>query len=116
VPQNLLEFSGTGMAVARVSCSEPWASSHTTFKLYNLADLPVTWHDRLTKGTLELGWQTAKQAYHISSKGITQGMPRSFMSSMKPNSPDHKIWLESYHKELNGLKEQDTYSVITAKE
>jgi hypothetical protein len=91
------------------------ASGRTTFK-YDLADLPVTWHDRLTEGTLELGWQTPERAYHVSSKGLTQGVPRSFMSSMKPDSPDRKIWLESYHEESNGLKEQNTYSVITADE
>jgi hypothetical protein len=65
-------------------------SGRTTFT-YDLSDLPVTWHDCLSEGTLKLGWQTPERAYHVSSKGITQGIPKSFMSSMKPDSPDQKI-------------------------
>jgi hypothetical protein len=91
------------------------SSGRTTFR-YDLADLPVTWQDRLTEGSLELGWQTPERAFHVSAKGITQGIPRSFVSSMKPDNPDRKIWVESYNEESNGLKEQDTYSVITAQE
>jgi hypothetical protein len=54
------------------------ASGRTTYKC-NLADLPVTWKERLSKGTFELGWQEASErAYYVSAKGLSQGVPASF--------------------------------------
>jgi hypothetical protein len=61
-----------------------------TYQL-NLADLPVTWRDRITKGTLKLGWQEAPQAFHILASNLKLGAPASFQRSMKKEYPDHKI-------------------------
>jgi hypothetical protein len=91
------------------------ASGRVTYTL-DLADLPVTWKDRLTEGTLELGWQQAKRAYHVSASKLKLGPPPSLQRSMKKDYPDRKIWVESYFEEANGLKEMDTYVTITAKE
>jgi hypothetical protein len=46
------------------------ARGRTTFTL-DLADLPVSWEERITEGSLELGWQAIARAYHVSAKGIT---------------------------------------------
>jgi hypothetical protein len=35
---------------------------------------------------------------------------------MRKEYPDRSIWVESYYEEANGLKEMDTYVIITAKE
>jgi hypothetical protein len=91
------------------------ASGRTTYTL-DLADLPVTWEDRITEGSLELGWQATERAYHVSAAGITGGIPRSFRKSMEPGHEDRSIWLESYLEEAGGLKEQDTYVTLSAKE
>jgi hypothetical protein len=45
--------------------------THTT----DLADLPITWQERLTEGSVELGWQTEPRAYHVSAKNLTLGAP-----------------------------------------
>jgi hypothetical protein len=91
------------------------ASGRTTYTL-DLADLPVMWEDRITEGSLELGWQATERAYHVSAAGITGGIPRSFRISMEPGHKDRSIWLESYLEEAGGLKEQDTYVTLSAKE
>jgi hypothetical protein len=91
------------------------ASGRTTYTL-DLADLPVTWEDRITEGSLELGWQATERAYHVSAAGITGGIPRSFRKSMEHGHEDRSIWLESYLEEAGGLKEQDTYVTLSAKE
>jgi hypothetical protein len=43
-----------------------------------LEDLTVTWHEHITKGTLELGWQEAEQAFHISASNLKLGALSSF--------------------------------------
>jgi hypothetical protein len=91
------------------------ASDRTTYSL-DLVDLPVTWEDRITEGSLELGWQATERAYHVSAVRITGGIPRSFRKSMDHGHKDRSIWLESYLKEAGGLKEQDTYVTVSAKE
>jgi hypothetical protein len=90
-------------------------SGRTTFTL-DMADLPVSWEERLTEGSLELGWQAQARAYHVSAKGITQGIPQSFCKSMETGYPDRRLWMESYVEEAMGLKEQDTYVVISSKD
>jgi glutathionyl-hydroquinone reductase len=35
---------------------------------------------------------------------------------MRADNPDRQIWIESYLEEAGGLKEQNTYSVLTGKE
>jgi hypothetical protein len=91
------------------------ASGQLTYQT-DLAGLPVTWKERLAEGTFKLGWQFPEQAYHVSAKGLSLGTPASFQRSIKPGSPDQQIWIDSYHEEANGLKEQDTYITISAKE
>jgi hypothetical protein len=91
------------------------SSGRTTYTL-DLSDLPVTWEDRITEGSLELGWQASVRAYHVSAKGMSEGIPRSFHHSMSKECLDRKIWIESYLEEVEGLKEQDTYIVINDKE
>jgi hypothetical protein len=90
-------------------------SGRTTFTL-DMADLPVSWEERLTEGSLELGWQAQARAYHISAKGITNGVPPSFRKSMESGYPDRRLWMESYVEEAMGLKEQDIYVVINTKD
>jgi hypothetical protein len=90
-------------------------SGRTTFTL-DLADLPVSWEERLTEGSLELGWQAQARAYHVSAKGITMGIPQSFRKSIEMGYPDRRLWMESYVEEAMGLPEQDTYVIISAKE
>jgi hypothetical protein len=75
----------------------------------------VTWKGQLSKGTLELGWQDAKCAFHISKKGLHQGAPASFQWSVKKDNPDQRIWIDSYLEEPGGRKEQNTCSVLTSK-
>jgi hypothetical protein len=91
------------------------ASGRVTFQ-QDLADLPVTWKDRLSTGTFQLGWQEAKRAYHVSAKGLKQGAPASFQRSMRKENPDRRIWIDLYLEEAGGLKEQDTYSVLTGQQ
>jgi hypothetical protein len=81
-----------------------------------LADLLVTWEDRITEGSLKLGWQATERAYHVSAAGITGGIPRLLCKSMEHGHEDRSIWLESYLEEAGDLKEQDTYVTISAKE
>jgi hypothetical protein len=90
------------------------ARGRVTFRL-DLANLPVTWKDQLSVGTFELGWQDAERAYHVSAKGLKQGAPASFQCSMRKENPDRSIWIESYLEEAGGLKEQNTYSVLSGK-
>jgi hypothetical protein len=91
------------------------ASGRITYQL-DLADLPVTWKDRMSEGTFQLGWQESERAYHVSAKGLQQGSPASFQRSMRKDNPDRRIWIESYLEEAEGLKEQKTYSVLSSKE
>jgi hypothetical protein len=49
-------------------------SGRVTYTL-DMADLPVSLEERLTEGSLELGWQAQARAYHVSAKGITEGVP-----------------------------------------
>jgi hypothetical protein len=42
-------------------------SGRVTFTL-DMADLPVSWEERMTEGSLQLGWQAQARAYHISAK------------------------------------------------
>jgi hypothetical protein len=91
------------------------ASGRVTFQL-DLAGLPVTWKERITEGTLELGWQDKERAYHVSAKTSKLGAPPSFQKSMLKDYPDRKLWIESYLEEANGLKEMDTYETLTCKE
>jgi hypothetical protein len=91
------------------------ASGRTTFTL-DMADLPVSWEERITEGSLELGWQAQARAYHVSAKGITHGIPPSFRKSMEMGYPDRRLWIKSYVEEVMGLKSQDTYVVISAKD
>jgi hypothetical protein len=83
-------------------------SGRTTFTL-DMADLPVSWEERITEGSLELGWQAQVRVYHVSAKGIVNGVPPSFKKSMESGYPDRRLWMESYVEEAMGLKEQDTY-------
>jgi hypothetical protein len=92
------------------------ASGRITYQS-DMADLPVTWKERLSEGTFELGWQNqTERAYHVSAKGLTLGVPASFQRSLRTDSPDRRIWLESYLEEAEGLKEQDTYYTISNKQ
>jgi hypothetical protein len=52
------------------------ASGRVTYRL-DLADLPVTWKERPTKGTLELGWQDTPKAFHVSASSLKLGTPAS---------------------------------------
>jgi hypothetical protein len=116
-----LLLDGSRRRGALVSTDSGWtfqqrtASGQITFEL-NLADLPVTWKDRLAEGTFELGWQQTERAYHVPAKGLTQGTPASFQRSMRPDNPNCKVWIDSYLEEAEGLKEQNTYYTISAKE
>jgi hypothetical protein len=56
------------------------------------------------------------QSVLVSAKGLTQGVPASFQRSLRLDNPDRPIWVDSYVEEANGLKEQDMYVTITAKE
>jgi hypothetical protein len=76
----------------------------------------VTWEERITEGSLELCWQAQACTYHVSAKDITMGVPHSFRKSMEHGYPDRRLWVESYIEEAMGLKEQDTYVVINAKQ
>jgi hypothetical protein len=44
------------------------------------------------------------------------GVPHSFRKSMEHGYPYRRLWVESYIEEAMGLKEQDTYVVINAKQ
>jgi hypothetical protein len=44
------------------------------------------------------------------------GVPQSFRKSMEHGYPDRRLWMESYVEEAMGLREQDTYVIISAKE
>jgi hypothetical protein len=90
-------------------------SGRTTFTLA-MADLPVSWEERITEGSLEVGWQSQARAYHVSAKGIMNRVPQSFKKSMESGYPDRRLWMESYVEEAMGLKEQDTYVVINSKD
>jgi hypothetical protein len=79
-------------------------------------DLPVTWKDCLSKGTFKLGWQTEEWVYHVFAKGISLGVLASFQCSMHKDSPNCSMWIKLYLEEAKGLKEQDTYYTISAKE
>jgi hypothetical protein len=93
------------------------ASGRTTFTLLDMADLPVScWEERITEGSLELSWQAQARAYHVSAKGITHDIPPSFRKSMEMGYPDRQLWIEPYVEEAMGLKLQDTYVVIGAKD
>jgi hypothetical protein len=116
-----LLLDGRRLRGALVSTDSGWtfqqrtASGRVTYEL-DLADLPVTWKDRLAEGTFELGWQLTERAYHVSAKGLAQGTPASFQRSLRPDNPDRKIWVDSYLEEAGGLKEQNTYYTISSKE
>jgi hypothetical protein len=81
-----------------------------------MADLPVSWEERLAEGSQELGWQARARAHHVSAKGITNGVPLSFRKLMESGYPDRRLCMESYIEEAMGLKEQDTYVVIKTKD
>jgi hypothetical protein len=66
------------------------ASGRSTFHL-DLLDLPVSWEDQLTEGSLELGWQAHVRAYHVAAHGLREGVPHSFRKSMETPYPDRKI-------------------------
>jgi hypothetical protein len=66
--------------------------------------------------TLELGWQQIKEANHVSATDLKDGVPGSFLRSMRPDHPDQAIWRDLYREEAEGLKEQNTYTTILAKE
>jgi hypothetical protein len=68
------------------------------------------------EGLLELGWQATERAYHVSAAGITGKISWSLRKSMEHGHEDRSIWLESYLEEAEGLKEQDTYATISAKD
>ena len=83
----------------------------------DLADLPVTWKDRISERTLELGWQSnSERANHVSASGLKSGIPASFLRSMRSDNPDGSIWRDSHQEEANGLKEHSTCTAISAKE
>jgi hypothetical protein len=63
------------------------ARGRITYTL-NLTDPPVTWKDRISERTLELGWQQIEQANHVSAIGLKDGVPGSFLRSMRPDHPD----------------------------
>lgn len=116
-----LKLDGSSRRGTLCSTNEGWifqqrtASGRVTYKL-DLADLPVTWRERITEGTLELGWQEAERAFHVSASNLKLGAPASFQRSMRKDYPDRKIWMESYIEEANGLKEMDTYVTLSSKE
>jgi hypothetical protein len=83
-----------------------------TFR-YTLPDLQTTWKGRLLEGSLEVGWQTSPRAYHVSATKLADGIPRSFRQSLKKGSPDRQVWLDSYAEEYGGLRELETFTVIT---
>jgi hypothetical protein len=80
------------------------ASGRVTIQL-DLADLLVTWRERIAEEKLKLGWQDEKRACHMSVSTLKLGHPPSFQPSMRKEYPDGKIWIESYIKEANGSKE-----------
>ena len=86
----------------------PWATKAETTK-----HLP-TLAEPLTRGTLRSGTHFRGHARHVSAKGLTRKHPQFLWQSMRmpKDSPDHKIWLDSYAEEYNGLNALDTYDVI----
>jgi hypothetical protein len=44
------------------------------------------------------------------------GIIQLFRKLMEMGYPDRRLWMESYVEEAMGLREQDTYVIISAKE
>jgi hypothetical protein len=86
-----------------------------TFR-FTLPDLPTTWKGRILEGSLEVGWSQSPRAYHVSASKLSEGCPRSFRQSLKKDSTDRQVWLESYGEEYGGLRDMETFTVISRAE
>ena len=85
----------------------PGTSANSTKHVPTLAE-------PLTRGTLRSGRHFRGHARHVSAVGLTRPTPQFLWQSMRfpKNSPDYKIWYESYKEEHDGLNGLDTYEVI----
>jgi hypothetical protein len=86
-----------------------------TFR-YTLPDLQTSWKGRVLEGSLEVGWTTPSRAYHVSASLLKESCPKSFRHSMKNTYVDRQVWMDSYAEEYGGLREQETFTVITRAE
>jgi hypothetical protein len=80
---------------------------------YTIPGLQTTWKGRILEGSLKVSWPSPPRAYHVSASAMNLGCPRSFRHSMKKDYTDKQVWLDSYGEEYGGLREQETFTVIT---
>ena len=91
--------------------------------LIPLPDLATTWRQRLLEGTLLLGWtetadstwKTVKQFARFVSAAELQNLiaPPTLTHVSRLCETDKKVWLKAYDEEYDGLRDLDTYEVIT---
>ena len=91
----------------------PWIPSTTAGVSSKTKHVP-TLAEPVQRGTLRSGRHFRGHARHVSAKGLTRPTPQFLWQSMRmpKDSPDYKIWLESYKEEHDALQEQHTYDEI----
>ena len=92
---------------------------------HGLYDLPYSWRTRMIEESLIVGHQPTSSddipqysqpesaARHVSASSLHEPNPKTLRKALNPKFADHKVWLESYQEEYDGLMSMDTMEILT---
>ena len=95
---------------------------------HGLYDLPYSWRTRMIEESLVIGHHSASPddtpqypqepnsaaARHVSASSLHEPNPGTLRKALNPKFADHKVWLESYQEEYDGLMSMDTMEILSA--
>jgi hypothetical protein len=101
-------------------CFEQRAKDGKVITFDPLADLPLSWEDRINEATLIPGWQSRSafrsSAFHVSASGCQAPCPPGLCQAMDLNFVDRDLWLASYTEEYEALLQENTMDIIDHEE